>query len=99
MKEAKNAVESALLDNQRASPIRATKMNAASHRLFVDFLFVDNCVQIDSRARTRGYQIQPYELKLPRCCARFGYVSASVFTFGAVFQPPRLIKNMIRVTI
>ena len=35
-------VESALPDNQRASLIRATKMNAASSRLFVDFLFVDN---------------------------------------------------------
>jgi hypothetical protein len=42
MSEAKNAVKSALVDNQRASLIRATKMNAASARLFVDFLFVDN---------------------------------------------------------
>jgi hypothetical protein len=40
MKEAKNAAESALLDNQRAAMIRATKMNAAPRRLFVDFLFV-----------------------------------------------------------
>jgi hypothetical protein len=48
MREAKDAVESALVDKQRASPIRATKMNAAPHRLFVDFLFVDNSVQIDS---------------------------------------------------
>jgi hypothetical protein len=37
-----NAVESALLDNQRALLIRATKMNAPQVRLFVDFLFVDN---------------------------------------------------------
>ncbi len=44
------AVESALADNQRALLIRATKMNAASSRLFVDFLFVDNRVQIDSTA-------------------------------------------------
>jgi hypothetical protein len=36
------AVESALPDNQRASLIRATKMNAAPSRLFVDFLLVDN---------------------------------------------------------
>jgi hypothetical protein len=42
------AVESALLDNQRASLIRATKMNAATSPLFVDFLFVDNGGQIDS---------------------------------------------------
>ena len=42
------AVEAALADNQRASVIRATKMNAAPNRLFVDFLFVDNSVQIDS---------------------------------------------------
>jgi hypothetical protein len=34
------AVELALVDNQRASAIRATKMNAAPIRLFVDFLFV-----------------------------------------------------------
>jgi hypothetical protein len=38
----------ALVDNQRASLIRATKMNSAPSRLFVDFLFVDNSVQIDS---------------------------------------------------
>jgi hypothetical protein len=44
------AVESARLDNQRASLIRATKMNAAPGRLFVDFLFVDNSVDIDSTA-------------------------------------------------
>jgi len=30
-----NAAESALLDNQRALPIRATKMNAVANRLFV----------------------------------------------------------------
>jgi hypothetical protein len=51
MKEAKVAVESALVDNQRALLIRAIKMNAASHRLFVDFLFVDNSVQIDSMSK------------------------------------------------
>jgi hypothetical protein len=44
------AVESALPDNQRASSILATKMNAAPSRLFVDFLFVDNSGQIDSMA-------------------------------------------------
>jgi hypothetical protein len=48
MKEAKDAVESALVDNQRASLIRATKMSAAACRLFVDFLFVDSSAQIDS---------------------------------------------------
>jgi len=37
------AVKSALLDTQRALLIRATEMNAATSRLFVDFLFVDNC--------------------------------------------------------
>jgi hypothetical protein len=42
MKEASNTEESARVDNQRALLIRATKMNAASNRLFVDFLFVDN---------------------------------------------------------
>jgi len=31
--------------------IRATKMNAAPGRLFVDFLFVDNSVDIDSTAQ------------------------------------------------
>jgi hypothetical protein len=45
------AVESALPDNQRASLIRATKMSAAPGRLFVDFLFVDNSVDIDSTAQ------------------------------------------------
>jgi hypothetical protein len=40
--ESQTAVESALVDNQRSSLIRATKMNAAPSRLFVDFLFVDN---------------------------------------------------------
>jgi hypothetical protein len=44
MREAKDAVESTLVNNQRALLIRATKMNAAPHRLFVDFLFVDNSV-------------------------------------------------------
>jgi hypothetical protein len=48
MKEAKDAVESALVDNHRASLIRATKMSAATNRLFVDFLFVYNGLQIDS---------------------------------------------------
>jgi hypothetical protein len=48
MKEARNAVESAPADNQRASPIRATKMNATSSRLFVDFLFVGYGGKIDS---------------------------------------------------
>jgi len=42
------AVESALVDIQRASLIRATKMNAAASRLFVDSLFVDNSGQNDS---------------------------------------------------
>jgi hypothetical protein len=44
------AVESALLDNQRALLIQATKMNVAASRLLVDFLFVDNSGQIDSTA-------------------------------------------------
>jgi len=48
MKQAKDAVESARVDNQRASPIRSTKMNATPSPLFVDFLFVDNNVKIDS---------------------------------------------------
>jgi hypothetical protein len=39
-----SAVESARVDSQRASLIRATKMNAAPPRLFVDFLFVDQRV-------------------------------------------------------
>ena len=43
-----SVVESALVDNQHASVIRATKMNAAASRLFVDFLFVDNSRQNDS---------------------------------------------------
>ena len=42
------AVESLLVDNQRASLIRATKMNAAASRLFVDSWFVDNSGQNDS---------------------------------------------------
>src|SRR5579859_4768047 len=66
MKKAKAAVESALVDNQRALLIRAIKMNAAPHRLFVDFLFVDNRVQIDSMSKSnerincarRGYDGQ-----------------------------------------
>jgi hypothetical protein len=37
------AVESGLLDIQRVLLIRATEMNAAASRLFVDSLFVDNC--------------------------------------------------------
>jgi hypothetical protein len=48
MKQARNASELASVDNQRASLIRATKMNAASSRLFVDFLFVGNSEQTDS---------------------------------------------------
>jgi hypothetical protein len=48
MQQAKGAVESALPNNQRAVPIRATKMNVAPQRLFVDFLFVDKSGQIDS---------------------------------------------------
>ena len=35
--ESQATVESALVDNQRASLIRATKMSAAPSRLFVDF--------------------------------------------------------------
>jgi hypothetical protein len=41
-------VESALPDNRRAFPIRATKMNATRSRLFVNFLFVDDSGKIDS---------------------------------------------------
>ena len=48
------AVESALPDNQRASMIRATKINAAPGRLFVDFLFVDNSGQNDSKTAMNG---------------------------------------------
>jgi hypothetical protein len=48
MKEAKSAVESAPLDNQRAAMIRATKINAVPKRLFVDFLFVGKGALIDS---------------------------------------------------
>jgi hypothetical protein len=48
MKRAKSAVESALSDKQRAALIRATKNECAGGRLFVDFWFVDNCVQNDS---------------------------------------------------
>jgi hypothetical protein len=48
MKEARNAVESAPADNQRASLIRATKMNVPSSRLFVDFLFVGRGRRVDS---------------------------------------------------
>jgi hypothetical protein len=48
------AVESARVDNQRALPIRATKMNAAASRLFVDFLFVDNSGQNDSKTGMNG---------------------------------------------
>jgi hypothetical protein len=48
MQRARSAVESALPNNQRAAPIRATKMNAAPQRLLVDFLFVDNSGQSDS---------------------------------------------------
>jgi hypothetical protein len=50
MQRARGAVESALPDNQRAVLIRATKINVAPQGLFVDFLFVDNCGQIDSVA-------------------------------------------------
>lgn len=42
------AVESALLDNQRAPLIRATKNECGAGRLFVDFLFVDKTAQNDS---------------------------------------------------
>jgi hypothetical protein len=48
MQPARGAVESSLPDNQRAVLIRATKMSVAPQGLFVDFLFVDNCGQIDS---------------------------------------------------
>jgi hypothetical protein len=48
MQRARGAVESALPDNQRAVLIRATKMNVPPQGLFVDFLFIDICGQIDS---------------------------------------------------
>jgi hypothetical protein len=51
------AVESARVDNQRALPIRATKMNATASRLFVDFLFVDNSGQNDSKTAMNGYVV------------------------------------------
>jgi hypothetical protein len=38
-------------------PIRATKMNAAASRLFIDFLFVDNSGQNDSKTGTNGYLV------------------------------------------
>src|SRR5690242_15135066 len=41
MKRAKTAVESASVDKNCTRPIRATKMNTAAGRLFVDFLFGD----------------------------------------------------------
>src|ERR1700748_1120499 len=53
------AVESALPDNRRALLIRATKMNAAPGRLFVDFLFVDNSVDIDSTAQCDRQKYDP----------------------------------------
>ena len=53
------AVESARVDNQRALPIRATKMNAAASRLFIDFLFVDNSGQNDSKTGMTGYLVVP----------------------------------------
>jgi hypothetical protein len=49
MQRAKSAVESALLNSHRGVLIRATKMNVAPPGLFVDFLFVDNCEEIDSQ--------------------------------------------------
>jgi len=51
------AVESARVDNQRALPIRATKMNAAASRLFIDFSFVDNSGQNDSKTGMNGYLV------------------------------------------
>jgi hypothetical protein len=51
------AVESARVDNQRALPIRATKMNAAASRLLIDFLFVDNSGQNDSKTGMNGYLV------------------------------------------
>ena len=51
------AVESARVDNQRALPIRATKMNAAASRLFIDFLLVDNSGQNDSKTGMNGYLV------------------------------------------
>jgi hypothetical protein len=59
MKEAKDAAESALADNQRASLIRATKMNAAACRLFIDFLFVASSAQIDSILPKRRLSRRP----------------------------------------
>ena len=49
MQRAKGAVESALLNSHRGVPIRATKMNVSPLGLFVDFLFVDYCEEIDSQ--------------------------------------------------
>jgi hypothetical protein len=51
MEEARDAVESVFTDIQRAPLIRATKMNVAASRVFVDFLFVDNGVRLDSIVR------------------------------------------------
>jgi hypothetical protein len=45
MEEPEAHVESALPDIQRASLIRATKMNVATRGVFIDFQFVDNSVQ------------------------------------------------------
>jgi hypothetical protein len=62
MEGSQTAVESALPDNQRASLIRVTKMNAAPGRLFVDFLFVDNSVHIDSMAQFFSlYELPKYD--------------------------------------
>jgi hypothetical protein len=59
MKEARNAVESAPADNQRASPTRATKMNAASSRLFIDFLFVANRAQLIRCSKDELSDLEP----------------------------------------
>jgi len=53
MKKAKAAVESASVDKKRAPLIRATKMNAAPGRLFVDFLFVGDETHADSNKREK----------------------------------------------
>jgi hypothetical protein len=57
MRAAKTPWSRRLADNQRVSLIRATKTNATPSRLFVDFLFVDNGEQIDSKKYVSGHDL------------------------------------------
>jgi hypothetical protein len=51
MKKSQDRREIGVTNKKRAPLIRATKMNVAPGRLFVDFLFVDNHTKIDSIER------------------------------------------------